>query len=586
MDPVRDAAPTNPDPPAGPSRRTLLAAAAGAAVVATTGWTPLFRLTAEAATLSPPPDFPPGIALAQQAFSNWSEQIVLDQVWTAVPATPADVVALANWALAHGYQLRALGQGHNWAPFLASDGQDVSHTLLVDTKPKLTAISVHPGNPGSVTAQTGATLDAVHAALERGGLGFAAIPAPGDLTVGGALAIGAHGTGLPVSGEQPPAGSDFGTLSNLVLSLTAVVWDPGSARYLLRTFQRGDPDIGAFLVHLGRAFVTEVTLQVPVNTRMRCQNWFDIQVADLFGAPGSSSANLDQYLSATGRVEAIWFPFTTIPWLKVWSVAPNKPWFSAELDAPYPYTFANQVSQAVSDQIKQILQGDGGLTPTFTNSEMATAGSGMIALGIWDIWGWSKNVMLYVQPTTLRIFEGGWAVLCARADVQRVVHDFYVAYQAQVTAAQNAGQYPVNCPVELRITGVDTPAAVGGGAQALLSPARARPDHPEWDTVVWLDFATYPGTPYSAAFFAELDQWILSHYTGWSMVRPEWSKGWAHTASGGPWTNSTVIGTTWPEAFRAGLPTGAQWNDAVATLHRYDPAAVFSSPFLKQLLGA
>lgn len=365
-----------------------------------------------------------------------------------------------------------------------------------------------------------------------------------------------------------------------------MVWDAPSSQYVLRTFRRGEPDIGAFLVHLGRAFVTEVTLQVPANTRMRCQNWFDIQVTDLFGAPGSSSSNLDQYLGTTGRVEAIWFPFTTIPWLKVWSVAPGKPWLSAELDAPYPYTFANQVTQTQSDQIKQILQGDGALTPTFTNGEMSVAGSGMITLGVWDVWGWSKNVLLYVQPTTLRIFEAGWAVLCSRADVQRVVNDFYVSYQAQLSAARSAGQYPVNCPVELRITGVDTPAVVGGGCEALLSPARARPDHPEWDTVVWLDFATYPGTPESAPFFAELDQWILGHYTDWSMVRPEWSKGWAHTASGGPWTDPTVIGTTWPDAFRSGLPAGAQWDDAVATLHRYDPAEVFSSPFLKQLLRA
>ncbi len=585
MDPMREPAPVTPATPAGPSRRSLFAAVAGA-VVAVGGWTPLFRLTADAATLPPPPDFPAGIALTQQAFTNWSEQIVLDQVWTAVPATPEDVVTLADWALAHRWRLRALGQGHNWAPFLASDGQDVSRTLLVDTKAHLTAISVRSGSPGSVIAQTGATLDAVHTALESAGLGFAAIPAPGDLTLGGALAIGAHGTGLPGPGEQPPAGSGFGTLSNLVLSLTAVVWDAGSARYMLRTFQRGDPDIGAFLVHLGRAFVTEVTLQVPANLRMRCQNWFDIQVSDLFGAPGTGSANLDRYLAATGRVEAIWFPFTTIPWLKVWSVAPSRPWLSAELAVPYPYTFANQVTQSASDQIRRIIQGEGGLTPTFTNGEMAVAGSGMITLGVWDVWGWSKNVLLYVQPTTLRIFEGGWAVLCARADVQRVVHDFYTAYQAQVTAAQNAGRYPVNCPVELRITEVDTPAAVGGGAEALLSPARARPDHPEWDTVVWLDFATYPGTPDSAPFFAQLDRWILGHYTGWSMVRPEWSKGWAHTASGGPWTDSAVIGTTWPEAFRAGLPAGARWDDAVSTLHRYDPAQVFSSPFLDQLLGA
>ncbi len=96
--------------------------------------------------------------------------------------------------------------------------------------------------------------------LEEAGLGLATTTAPGDLTIGGVLAIGGHGTGLPTATERPPAGSGFGTLSSLVTSLTAVVWSAAAGRYVLKTFTRSDPDIRAFLVHLGRAFVTEVTM--------------------------------------------------------------------------------------------------------------------------------------------------------------------------------------------------------------------------------------------------------------------------------------------------------------------------------------
>ena len=50
------------------------------------------------------------------------------------------------------------------------------------------------------------------------------MPAPGDITIGGALAIDAHGAALPANGETQVSGSTYGSLSNLVTSLTAVVW--------------------------------------------------------------------------------------------------------------------------------------------------------------------------------------------------------------------------------------------------------------------------------------------------------------------------------------------------------------------------
>lgn len=261
---------------------------------------------------------------------------------------------------------------------------------------------------------------------------------------------------------------------------------------MLKTFSRSDPDIRAFLVHLGRAFVTEVTLTAAANTRLRCQNWYDVNVGTVFGPPGTGGRTIGSYLDRTGRIEAIWFPFTDVPWLKVWSLAPSKPLLSRQIDTPYAYTFANRVTEEMSRLLGEIAAGGGDKTPVFTKLAMSIVGSGLIVTGTWDVWGWSKNSLLYVEPTTLRIVEAGWAVLTSRANVQRVVSDFYSRYQQVLTAHQARGSYPVNGPIELRITGTDP---LDG---PLLSPARARRDHPEWDTVVWLDFATYPGTPGAA----------------------------------------------------------------------------------------
>ena len=59
---------------------------------------------------------------------------------------------------------------------------------------------------------------------------------------------------------------------------------------------------------------------------------------------------------------------------------------------------------------------------------MSLVDTGLVFDGVWDIWGQSQNVLLYVKPTTVRIVEAGFAVLTARASIQQVVSDFYTQY--------------------------------------------------------------------------------------------------------------------------------------------------------------
>ncbi len=550
--------PLHPVPDGQHTRRAFLGTASvlGAVALTGVGWSPANAVPAgsPAATLPVPPDFPADIPLAQQAFQNWSEQITIEDVWTATPADAQDVVAIANWANAAGYRVRARGMGHTWSPILLpADSSDatLADVILVDTTVHLTGTTITPGSPATVTVGAGTTIDTLLATLEAAGHGLLESTAPGDLTIGGVLAVGGHGTGIPALGETRPTGASYGSLANLVLSLTAVVWDEPSGSYQLRTFDRTDPDIGALLVHLGRAFVTEVTLQVIDNQRLRCLNIVDIPVADLFGAPGSANALAD-YLDETGRVEAIWFPFTDYPWLKVWSVSPTQPSSSRYLDAPYPYTFANIISQPESDLIKAVVAGEVAPTPIFEVAEMAIVDAGLLLTDTTDVWGWSRTSQLYVQPTTLRIVEAGWAVLTARANAQQVLHEFYDQYQALLTSYQNDGEFPVNGPVEIRVTALDQPAevAVPGAVIPQLAATRPRPDHPEWDTCVWLDIGTLPGTPASARFYTDIETWICANYIGeLATVRPEWSKAWAHTPDGaGPTPRSSPAPSRTPSA--------------------------------------
>jgi hypothetical protein len=66
-------------------------------------------------------------------------------------------------------------------------------------------------------------------------------------------------------------------------------------------------------------------------------------------------------------------------------------------------------------------------------------------------------------------------------------------------------------------------------------------------------------------------------------VRPEWSKAWGCT-SAAPWTSTSILGDAIPAAVSAGQAGGDGWSAAISILTSYDPAAVFSNPFLDQLL--
>jgi len=583
MKPRQDRKPTMSEP----SRRAFLASAAAAGALA---WTPVFRVTPASAqaTSAAPPNFPSSISIYQQAYQNWSGAIVIDNVWTCAPASASDVVTLANWAHANGYRLRAKGMSHNWSPILLPAGSTGAGYVLLDTTQHLTSVSIAGGSPATVTAQAGVTMDTLTTALAAAGYGFCAIPAPGDITLGGALAINAHGSAIPGSGETPLSGQSYGSLSNAVLSLTAVVWSSATSQYVLKTFQRSDPDIRAFLAHLGRAFITQVTVQIARNQTLRCQSWFDLPAATLFAPPASAgSSSFASYVGGAGRIEAIWFPFTGNPWLKVWSLAPSKPLASIAVTGPYNYSFTNSVTTAENQFFAQVATGDTSGTPAFEGIALSLVETGLIFTGTWDIWGPSQNVLLYVKPTTIRIVEAGFAIITSRTSIQQVVSDFYTQYISRLSHYQGLGQYPMNGPVEIRVTGLDQPAdaQVSGAQSPILSSVRPRPDHPSWDVAVWLDMGTLPVTPGYSQFYADMESWIWGHYTGsYATVRPEWSKAWACTPAG-PWTNTAILGSTIPAAVSAGQASGDGWETAVSILTSYDPNSVFSNPFLDTLLG-
>jgi FAD/FMN-containing dehydrogenase len=366
---------------------------------------------AEAACGAAPPAFPTGISLRRSLFENWSKEIRVDDLWTATPRTAQEVCVLADWARAHRWTLRPRGAMHGWSPLVVGAAATCDDPiLLVDTTAYLNRVEIVSTSPGEVRAEAGTLLEDLLARMQDAGLGFTATPCVGAITVGGALAIDGHGASIPAAGEAKRPGEGFGSMSDLVLSITAVVWSPRRARYVLRTLDRADPRCDALMVHLGRAFVTEVRLRAARNQRLRCVSRVDIPAAELFAAPGSRGRTFARLLDATGRAEAIWYPFTDAPWLKLWSVAPVKPASSRQVSAPYNYPFTDNVPDAVAEMADAILTGEPALAPAFGQILYDVTAAGLVATAATDIWGWSKDTLLYLKPTTLRVAELGYGV--------------------------------------------------------------------------------------------------------------------------------------------------------------------------------
>ncbi len=214
------------------------------------------------------------------------------------------------------------------------------------------------------------------------------------LSIAGALAVNAHGAALPANGESTLPGHTFGSLSNLVTELTAVVWDAAlRTAYLHPRRSRDHP-----AAHASRPdVITSVTLQAGPNYRMRCQSFTDITWQELFSPAGSPGRTFESFVDSAGRAEAIWYPFTERPWMKVWSLAPEKPATSREVTGPYNYPFSDNVPEPITDLLGHITAGNTSIAPAFGQTYYGVTVAGLAATGSSDIWGWSKDLQFYIK---------------------------------------------------------------------------------------------------------------------------------------------------------------------------------------------
>jgi hypothetical protein len=313
----------------------------------------------------------------------------------------------------------------------------------------------------------------------------------------------------------------------------------------------------------------------------------DITADTLFAPPAEAGKqSFAALVEGCGRIETIWFPYTRAPWLKLWSVVPERPLTSREAITPFNYPFSDEIPEAASELLKLVIQGDTWVTPLYAQVIAATVPAGLLATDSADLWGWAKNTQLYVRPTTLRVTANGYAVLTKRENIQEVVSKTYAYLKRTLEEYQAEGHFPVNGPWEVRVTDLDDAAdcRIPGAQEAILSAVRPRSDR-DYDTAVWLDVLTLPGTPSSIEFYEGFEQFLVQEFNNaTATLHPEWSKGWAY-GTDGAWTNTTFLHGVIPAAVQAGRASDDGWSAALAAYDALDPHGVYGNPFLDVLMG-
>lgn len=580
------------------SRRTFMGGALATTAAATTVL-PGCKFVAGSGsnTIPEPPNFPAEIELYQQSFINWARETKVAGVWFCSPQTGEDVVTLANWAHANGYRLRPWGSGHGFAPTLLPRGHSGENVVLVNTRDYLDTITVNAEDSiPSVTCGSGAYLEDICAELEQYDLGFYHTTAPGGVSIAGVLAMNAHGAAVPQTGETLQPGHSWGTLSNLVLDITAVVWDETQGQYMLKTFLRDDPAIAPLLTSLGRAFITEVTMQAGPNVKIHLASRTDLTAAEVLALPENETENSFSNLSDQyGTVDVLYYPFNNEKkvWIKTWTVTPEKPEGARETTAPYNLTDGVTMAPVVADILSSTLRT---FPKLMVKSYNNLSYNGVVDLmenedpetQIKSLWGSAYTTTLYVQPLTPRKTVAAWGVIVSRANVQRALGEFYEYFEQLLAEFQDNGKYPYTGPIELRAHGLDTPNDVlmPNAVEPAISGARPHPDHPEKDTIIWYAINNNVDQPGASEFNALLEQFFLTNYQEYGIVRPEWTKGYAYSADGqfgGAWTNDDILLETFPATWREGYPEDNNWDSAAEQFVAMDPYGVFSNSHLDKL---
>jgi L-gulono-1,4-lactone dehydrogenase len=287
-----------------------------------------------------------------ETWTNWvGNQSCTAEVCHA--ASVDDLRAIVKRAAQDGKKIRVSGGGdtgsYSVSPIVTNESG------IIVRVSQLNQGFVHNDGSGRVTAQAGMILKDLDELAESHGLGFETSPVPNCIEVGGAVALGCHGTGYRL-----------GTFSDLIDSMEILTYDGN----LVKISAREDPELmKAAKVNLG-------ALGIMVNVTFQCVPRFKVSGSNETLEMKSTIANIRQVVETHDYVEVFWLPFGDKVSLKQGN---RVPWETPDENAPGAW---DEISQKINTAFQTFalkeLSKFPRLTPTVMHIGMKLEHQGLI----------------------------------------------------------------------------------------------------------------------------------------------------------------------------------------------------------------
>ena len=241
-------------------------------------------------------------------WHNWGKNLTADPKYFCRPESKDDLTAIVQAAKESGSKVRVLGGGFSWTPVVPTKD------YIVDMS-KLNKILSIDQDKKQVTVEAGVRVGDLSLAIggqqfDLDGNEIKPVVGPTNalsletetvipwITVGGAVAIGCHGTGY-----------NQGTVSDLAVAMEVLLPDGTWRTFSVET--DGMEMMNALRVNLG-------AMGIIYSVTFQCVPRFNLLAVDRREDMKSTIANIQQLVTSHDYVEVFWFPFNKKCWIKTW----------------------------------------------------------------------------------------------------------------------------------------------------------------------------------------------------------------------------------------------------------------------------
>jgi hypothetical protein len=225
-------------------------------------------------------------------IANWAENVKFRPEVVFLPKTKNDLITIVNDAAKHGKRITIIGKGHSWNPLM--EGSDYLVSTINLNKVWLNS------EDNTVTVESGATIKQVDEIIEPQGYVVSCnIVGTTDITYGGIMATGSHGSGR-----------DCPTMSDYIEEIEFIRSD-GRVEVVSEA-SHGSQIMNAARLNLG-------LFGIMYKIKFRVEKSFNAEVIDQRVPLEELFKVLPDYLQYNQNVELLWFPFSPEVVIKSWN---------------------------------------------------------------------------------------------------------------------------------------------------------------------------------------------------------------------------------------------------------------------------